>query len=106
MPGSGCLLTHGRTALTDSSASAPGTRNQSVRAGSTHYARKPGETTEWEDILRAKGVLGPDVEEEARKARDTIAAAAEAARERIDPLEGKSLEELDRMDEEARILPQ
>jgi hypothetical protein len=69
-------------------------------SGFTHQ-KKDGETTEWEDIMRARGIWAPKSDAQlAREAADELEARAEEARARIDPLEFKSAAELDVMEEE------
>lgn len=67
---------------------------------STSYRRAEGETTEWEDILVAKGIIAPkkDPAEEARKAalEDEIERAAAS----VDPLARKTLDELDELEQD------
>ena len=68
---------------------------------STSYRRGEGETTEWEDILRAKGITGPSEAEEKAAAAAAVAAATEeaadaaAAAVAADPLRGRTLAEVE-----------
>lgn len=68
---------------------------------SAAYRRGEGETTEWEDILRAKGITGPSEYEEKKAAEAAVTAAAEASADAAaaavaaDPLAYKTLAELD-----------
>jgi hypothetical protein len=69
-------------------------------SGFTHK-KGEGETTEWEDIMRARGIWAPKTDAQlAREAADELEARAEEARARIDPLEFKSAAELDVLEEE------
>ena len=69
--------------------------------GSSYTHTKPeGETTQWDDILRAKGITQPSKAELEKAAAAEVAAAAEAAVERIDPLAFKSVGELEELGEE------
>lgn len=66
---------------------------------STYYARPEGQTTEWEDILRDKGIL-PAIETKEQKAKreaEELEIIEEAAAA-IDPLEGRTLDELDELE--------
>ena len=66
--------------------------------GSSHVTEGSGETTEWQDILRAKGIIAPaaPTERERRAAiSDALEKAAEAAEAARDKLAEASLEELD-----------
>lgn len=68
----------------------------------TSYRRADGETTEWEDILRSKGIIPPKVSaaEEERAREDALAEAIERAQASVDVLAGKTLGELDALEEE------
>ena len=68
--------------------------------GSSHVTTGSGETTEWQDILRAKGIIAPaaPTERERRAAvSDALEKAAEAAEAARDKLAEASLEELDEL---------
>jgi hypothetical protein len=69
---------------------------------STSHRRGAGETTEWEDILRKKGITEPSEAERAllAAAEEQAVRMAEEAATRIDPLAGKSVAELDELEEE------
>ena len=71
---------------------------------SSSYRRPVGETTEWEDILVAKGIVPPkaDPASEERAAREAVEASVEAAAaaRAADPHAEKSLAELDEAAEE------
>jgi hypothetical protein len=62
-------------------------------AGSTSYRKDPSETTEWDDIQRRLGNLPPLPDPKAEEAE-------EPAHDDVDPLESKTLEELDELGEE------
>lgn len=63
---------------------------------STSYRRGEGETTEWEDILAAKGIIPKDTsKEEKLKAEAEELERIEEALAAVDPLEGRTLDELD-----------
>ena len=68
------------------------------------YRRPAGETTEWEDILAAKGIVpakaDPAAEEAAARAVVEAGVEAAAAARAADPHAHKSLEELDEAAEE------
>jgi len=69
---------------------------------STSHRRAAGETTEWEDILRKKGIKGPseyELELQAAAAEEAVRMAEEAS-SRIDPLASKSIKALDELEEE------
>jgi hypothetical protein len=69
---------------------------------STSHRRAAGETTEWEDILRKKGIKGPseyELELQAAAADEAVRLAEEAS-SRIDPLASKSIKALDELEEE------
>lgn len=61
---------------------------------STSYRKDPSETTEWEDILIAKGIIAPKVDTEEEKRKKALAEALAAKAAAVDPLKDKSLEEL------------
>jgi hypothetical protein len=64
------------------------------------YTRKEGETTEWEDILRKKGITEPTQAELERAAAAAAEQLAEEASERIDPHAGRGLRDFDELEEE------
>ena len=68
--------------------------------GSSYTHRKAeGETTQWDDILRAKGITQPSQAELDKAAADAIAKAADEAVEHFDPLAGRTVEELGELEE-------
>ena len=67
---------------------------------STSYRRAPGETTEWEDILVAKGIVAPKVDPEEAKRQAALEDAIERKMAAFDPLADKSAAELDALEEE------
>ena len=69
---------------------------------STSHRRAAGETTEWEDILRKKGITQPSEEELALQAAAAEQAGrrAEEASRRIDPLAAHGVAALDALEEE------
>jgi hypothetical protein len=69
---------------------------------STSHRRAAGETSEWEDILRKKGITTPSAEELALQAAAAEQAErmAEEASRRIDPLAAHGVAALDRLEEE------
>ena len=69
---------------------------------STSHRRAAGETTEWEDILRKKGITSPSAEELALQAAAAEQAErmAEEASRRIDPLAAHGVAALDALEEE------
>lgn len=70
-------------------------------AGSGFTHRKGvGETTEWDDILRKKGIIPEDPAAVERAAAAAVIAMAEDAKERIDPLAHKTVAELDALEED------
>lgn len=78
----------------------PSQHTMSNMGTSSSYRRAEGETTEWEDILIAKGIIAPkkDPNEDARKAAfeeevERVAAA-------VDPLAKKTLDELDELEQD------
>ena len=76
--------------------------NMSNVGSSTSHRRAAGETTEWEDILRKKGIKGPseyELELQAAAADEAVRLAEEAS-SRIDPLASKSIKALDELEEE------
>ena len=69
---------------------------------STQHRRGAGETTEWEDILRKKGITQPSEAElalQAAAAEQAVQMAEEAGR-RIDPLAAHGVAALDKLEEE------
>ena len=64
------------------------------------HTKAEGETTQWDDILRAKGITQPSQAELEKAAAEEVAKAAEEAQERIDPLAFKSVGELSELEEE------
>ena len=64
------------------------------------HTKAEGETTQWDDILRAKGITQPSKAELDKAAADAIAKAAEETVAHFDPLAGRSLEELGEVGEE------
>lgn len=70
-----------------------------VGSGFTHR-KKEGETTEWDDILRKKGIIPEDKAAVERAAAAAVIAMAEDAKERIDPLAHKTVDELDALEED------
>lgn len=69
---------------------------------STSHRRGAGETTEWEDILRKKGITQPSEAERALQAAAAEQAErmAEEASRRIDPLAAHGLRALDALEQE------
>ena len=71
----------------------------SMGSGFTH-TKAEGETTQWDDILRAKGITQPSKAELDAAAAAAIAKAAEEVVSTFDPLAGRSVAELDELEEE------
>lgn len=68
----------------------------------------PNADTEWNDILRAKGILPPKDEDKDDKLEDAFVDMVRARQEKLDSLENKDLDELDELEdlEDDQILNQ
>jgi hypothetical protein len=70
-------------------------------AGSGYvHTKGAGETTEWDDILRKKGIIPEDPDAVAKAAEAAVLAMAEEAKERVDPLAHLDVAALDALEED------
>ena len=64
------------------------------------HSKGSGETTEWDDILRKKGIIPEDPFAIAKAAEEAVLAMAEDAKERVDPLAHLTTTEIDELEED------